>query len=50
MENKKVVPRRWKDIVFVGDHMTPNNEGKPNGSSYYLDLEVAEAIELLTTL
>ena len=48
MEKKKAVPRRWKDIVFIGEHMAPNKESKPNSSSYYKDLDLAEAIELLT--
>lgn len=48
MEKKKAMPRRWKDIVFIGEHMAPNNKSKPNGSSHYIDMDVAEAIELLT--
>ena len=48
MEKKKAVPRRWKDIVFIGEHMAPNNERKTNGSSHYKDVDLAEAIELLT--
>ena len=48
MEKEKAVPRWWKDVVFIREHMAPNNKSKPTGSYYYIDMGVAEAIKLLT--